>query len=141
MKADDFHKTAKLLNCHSNEEANIRTSINRSYYGAFLYFREYLKDNQVRKTKEPDKRVHFFVRETFRNSNSTAGSRVAEILSDLQEKRHQADYDLEEVFTPDDSEEYLEIAEKVISDYNQIDLQEKSKLLRNAKTYVQLKWC
>ena len=118
----------------------MRTSVSRSYYGIFLYFRNYFSAHRIHKIKEPRKQVHLFVRETFRQSNSRTGSKLAEKLQDLSEKRRQADYELEMPFTLEDAEDALEIAQKTISDYREIDNEEEDKLLRNAEAYARLNW-
>jgi uncharacterized protein (UPF0332 family) len=140
MNPDDFLKTAEFLNSHSETEANLRTSVSRSYYGIFLHFRDYLLAHGIRKKKEPKKQVHLFVREVFNWSNSRVGSKLAEKLLDLNERRRQADYELGMIVTPEDAIDALEIAQKTISNYSEINNEEEDKLLKNAGAYAQLNW-
>ncbi len=140
MNPEDFFKTAEFLNSDTSLEANLRSSISRSYYGIFLYFREYLESKGIRKIKEPKRQVHEFVRKTFRGSNSIFGSKLADKLKDLKQSREDADYDLKRSFTIDDSEIVLELAQKAISDYKKISPEEEIKLIRNAEAVVKLNW-
>jgi hypothetical protein len=140
MEPEDFFKTAELLNSHRDEEANVRTSISRSYYGIFLYFREYLSKHGICKTKKPKEQVHDFLRDVLRYSNSTEGSILGDILGDLSQRRKDADYELARKFTPEDGEDALCIAQGAISDYVKIDPAEEKKLLANAKKRVRFHW-
>lgn len=140
MNPKDFFKTAELLNTYNTQEAHFRTSIGRSYYGIYLYFRDHLNSHEVRKIKYPGQQVHLFVRDVLQNSNSTEGSKLGETLGDLSQLRKDADYDLTKPFTFEDSEMALCMAQDAISDYDKIDSAEESKLLQNAKARAKLHW-
>ena len=140
MNPKDFFKTAKFLNSHNAPEAHFRTSISRSYYGIYLYLRDYLNSHGICKIKSPGQQVHLFVRDVLQNSNSTEGSKLGETLGDLSQLRKDADYDLKKSFTFEDSEMALCMAQDAISDYDKIDSAEETKLLQNAKARAKFNW-
>jgi len=132
MDPEEFHETAEFLSKSSPSEAHIRTSINRAYYGTFLYFREYLKGKGITKRIHPRKEVHVFVRDLFEWSQSTIGRKLAQVLLDLTQRRHDADYDLTKTHRPSDSEDALVIARNAITEYGTITPDEETELLKNA---------
>ena len=91
MNPTDFFKTAELLK-NETEQAHIRSSISRSYYGVFLYFRKFLNDNGIKKKDKRD--VHFFVFKCLEQSKAVIGETVAVRLYNLRGDRSIADYDL-----------------------------------------------
>lgn len=139
MNPTDFFKTAELLKTH-DEEAHLRTCIGRSYYAAFLYFREYLKLRGLEKKKYPTQGIHYFVIQCLGSSNVSKGSKASKYLHDLQQLREDADYNLEKKFSRNDAEDVFVRARKVIADYNQnITPEEEKELIQQAIAFAKRK--
>ncbi len=92
----------KLLESESEED--LRTAINRFYYGAFCYSRDYLINNKIyydKKHKEDllsDKGiVHVATREIFLKEtnkiNHSKGKKIHDWLYNLRKYRNKVDYD------------------------------------------------
>jgi hypothetical protein len=140
MKPTDFHKTATLLK-NSREQCDIRTSVNRSYYGLFLFIREFLKNQGV---ELPSRRLishHQFVLECLhesrffadvddkyskstkknaRQKDKTIYSIYARLKSLLQ-RRTDADYSLQLTFRVTDSEDSLRLATTSVTDFSKLN--------------------
>lgn len=139
MEPKDFFQTAELLE-KKTDEAHLRTSVGRSYYAAFLYFREYLKSIGLCKRKSPHKDVHVFVIQCLGFSEVPEGSRASTYLRDLQQVREDADYHLDEELSQNDAEDALMKAKKVIEDYHIKMTPEKEKtLIKNATCFAKRK--
>jgi len=128
MQPTDFFKTAEFLKSHT-EESHLRTSIGRSYYAAFLYFRERFRSLGLEKTIKPKVDVHAFVVECLRFSQVLEGKKAATYLRNLQQVRQDADYQLDKKFVQKDAEDTFVNAKKVIADYNENITPEKEKNL------------
>jgi len=139
VEPTDFLKTAKLLKTHA-QEPHLRTSISRSYYGAFLYFREHLRALGLEKTKKPSLDAHAFVIQCLGFSQVTEGSKASKYLHDLQQVREDADYHLDKKFSQNDAEDTFVKARKVINDYQKNITAEKEKqLIENATGFAKRK--
>ena len=126
----DFHKTAEFLK-DKQEEWHVRTTVNRSYYGVFLYFRDFLNCQGVI-LPDPFKTSHHqFVIKCFEKSKTTAIKANDKIdhkilgtiwmrLKTLLENRIKADYNLGLRFPPSYSNDSLKRAKTTIQDF--IDL-------------------
>jgi len=134
-----FLKTAELLK-DKREEEHVRTSIGRSYYAAFLYFRDYLKKLGLEKTIQPNKEVHAFVIQCLSCSENKTASKVSEYLNDLQQRREDADYHLDKELTSSEATSAFDQAGTTISFYhnNMTDEQEKE-LIKQASYFARLK--
>lgn len=139
MDPIDFFRTAELLKGEVGE-AHLRTSVGRSYYAAFLYFREYLKKIGLEKTKQPGREAHTFVIQCMANSNVPEGGRASQYLQDLRRLREDADYHLDRVFSQNDAEDAFVKAQKIVSDYKTNISPEKEQILVNkASAYAKQK--
>ena len=134
----DFFKTANLLKSET-DEAHIRTSIGRSYYGLFLYFREHLAKLGLKKNIQPKNEVHSFVINCLRFGEIKEGSILAEVLSNLQQLRHDADYVLGVNIISTQAIDALDDARQAIADYNLISTSDEQKLIVKAKQHAKLK--
>jgi len=113
VEPTDFLKTAELL-ASEQEESHLRTSIGRSYYSAYLHFREYLRKlGFVNKKYES----HFFVSNLLSNSKNNEAIRVSAILNDLKQVRTDADYELDISISVNEAKDTLAKARKVINDF------------------------
>lgn len=130
MEPSEFLKTAELLKARS-EQANLRTSAGRSYYAAFLYFRERLKKIGLEKTKQPGHEAHAFVILCLQYSQITECVQISQYLRDLQQVREDTDYHLDMIFSQNDAEDAFLKAKKIIEDYEQNITPEKETSLRN----------
>ena len=137
MNPADFHKTAELLK-NRKEEWHVRTSINRSYYGLFLYLRKFLTDKGVRLPNRSRKSHHQFVIDCFRESRffkAACDEKSKEAkkrsrpkdkliggiylrLKSLLQNRTNADYNLNVRFSEKDSEDNLLLATTTIQDFD-----------------------
>jgi hypothetical protein len=72
------------------QEAHLRTSISRSYYGVYCIARNYLKDKNI---QIPDRDPHKFVREVYSASSNGQEMRIGENLGRLLRRRNIADYE------------------------------------------------
>ena len=141
MNPTDFYKTAELLNNSSNEQSHIRTSIGRSYYGTFLFFKDYLSNLGIKKTIKPTKAIHEFVKGCFQYCQVPEGTKVGERLKDLMQLRHDADYELDIVFASEAGSDALLMAKKTVANYDKDITEEKrTQLLENMKKHIALKW-
>ncbi len=139
MDPRDFFETAKLLKTHSSEE-HLRTSVGRSYYAAFLYFREYLKKLGLEKVRNPRNDAHAFVINCLQFSGVTEGCEASTRLKDLQQRREDADYKLEKTVSPEDAGDTLVLAEKVIDKYHtDITSEKEARLLSGARRHAKFK--
>ena len=136
MEPTDFFKTAELLKTYV-EEAHLRTSIGRSYYAAFLYFREYLKSLGLEKKKNPTQGVHIFVIQCLGFSNVPEGSKASKFLHDLRQLRTDADYRLDKKFSQNDADDAFARAKATIDDYTRsITPQREAELIRQATVHA-----
>jgi hypothetical protein len=139
MEATDFFQTAELLKTHANE-AHLRTSIGRSFYATFLYFREYLRKLGLEKKKNPNREAQVFVINCLGFSGIQEATKVSAYLHDLQQLREDADYDLIQEYVQNTAEDALVLGRKTIADYmNKITPQNEEILLRNASDYAKRK--
>lgn len=157
MEPTDFHKTATLLKS-SKEQCNIRTSVNRSYYGLFLYIREFLKNQGI---ELPSRRLishHQFVLECLHKSRffedivderPKAPKKNARLkdktiygiyarLKSLLQRRTDADYSLHLTFRVTDSEDSLRLATTTVADFAKLNGSKKEKhIIKIANQYAQ----
>jgi hypothetical protein len=133
----DFHETAAFLKDYP-EEWHVRTSIGRSYYGLFLFLRDFLVDHGV---ELPDRAQHQFVFTCFHKSRffgdikgkGGAGTKkkksktkdkliwgIAKRLKTLLQARREADYILHLKFTAKDSEHNLGLATSAVDDFEKL---------------------
>jgi len=139
MKATDFFQTAELLKTHANE-AHLRTSIGRSFYATFLYFREYLRELGLEKKKNPSREAQVFVIKCMEFSRIQEATKVSTYLHDLQQMREDADYNLDTEHMPNNAEDALARGKKAIDDYkNKITPQNEKELLKNARDFASRK--
>jgi uncharacterized protein (UPF0332 family) len=139
MEPVEFLKTAELLKAQS-EQAHLRTSAGRSYYAAFLYFRERLKQIGLEKTKHPGRDAHAFVIQCLQFSDVKECVQISQNLRDLQQVREDADYHIEMPFSQNDADDAFLKAKKVIDDYKHIITSEKeTALFEKASAYSKLK--
>ena len=139
MEPTDFLKTAELLKSQT-EQAHLRTSAGRSYYAAFLFFREHFKSLGLEKKIQPNMGVHVFVTQCLQNSEVTECTKAAQYLRDLQQVREDADYHIEKEFSQNDAEDAFEKVKLLLSNYHKQVTPEKEKLfLKNAKAFAKQK--
>jgi uncharacterized protein (UPF0332 family) len=98
MNPADFISLAIKLS-NSQQEVELRTSVNRAYYGAFHSARELLEECGI---AFPPKEIygadiHRKVRFCLANSGDTGAALVAVRLNSLRRQRNYADYDLKNV--------------------------------------------
>ncbi len=157
MDPTDFHKTAELL-IGEQEEAHIRTTINRAYYGLFLYLREFLTNNGVRlPDRNSGKSHHQFVVKCIhksrffqdisetkkqlsgkRRSKDSAILGIYKRLQTLLQNRTEADYNLRVIFRPNDSQDNLRLAKSTIEDFsNFLGSKRESYIISIAKQHSQ----
>jgi len=154
----DFLKTAEFLK-EQQEEWHIRTTVNRSYYGAFLYFRDFLTCQGVSVPNHKIKSQHQFVIECFEKSKTAAHQRskssrknsnaknkmdhqmLGKIwwqLRTLFQDRRFADYRLDMRFQPSCSGDSLKRAKTTIDDFDSLRGSPTETLVINiAKYYAQ----
>ena len=136
MEPAEFLKTAELLKAQT-EEAHLRTSAGRSYYAAFLYFREHLKQIGLEKTRKPGYEAHAFVIQCLKFCEVTEGTKASQYLRDLQQVREDADYHLEIPFVQNNADDAFLKAQKVINDYkHNITSEKETTLLEKASAYA-----
>lgn len=116
MEPCDFHKTAELLK-DCVEESHRRTSISRSYYGVFLYFREFFAKNGLTKQKKKKQDSHAFVCNCLQFCQVKGVPKVAVLLNNLRQWRQDADYDLDKTFSDVDANDCLDNARQTISNF------------------------
>lgn len=98
-----FYKLGYILSKHESDEY-LRTAINRFYYSAFCYARDYLISKQIFHNKELKNEmlsntgnVHKATREIFkkekRQINPKKGRKVHKYLHSLRKNRNKVDYD------------------------------------------------
>ncbi|MCK4795230.1 MAG: hypothetical protein KAV87_66485 [Desulfobacteraceae bacterium] len=116
MEPCDFHKTAELLK-DCVEESHRRTSISRSYYGVFLYFREFFAKKGLTKQKKKKQDPHAFVCNCLQFCEVKEGAKAAMRLKDLYQWRSDADYDLDKTFSDADANDRLDDARQTINDF------------------------
>lgn len=139
MEPAEFLKTAELLKAQT-EEAHLRTSAGRSYYAAFLYFRERLKQIGLEKTMHPGQQAHAFVIQCLKFCEVMEGTKASQYLRDLQQVREDADYHLEMPFVQNNADDAFLKAQKVIDDYkNGITAEKEKMLLKKASAHAKTK--
>jgi len=135
----DFLRTAELL-VEEEQECHIRTAIGRSYYAVFLFFRKFLAEHGLKKTKQPSKGVHAFVQQCFTFCNIKEGAKAARRLNDLNQSRTDADYKLEKQLSTNESSDALALAKKAVNNFKQstsdINIED---LIENATQYAKSK--
>ena len=115
----------------------MRTSAGRSYYAAFLYFRERLKQIGLEKTRKPGQQAHAFVIQCLQFCEVTEGTKASQYLRDLQQVREDADYHLEIPFVQNNANDAFLKAQKVINDYkHNISSEKETTLLEKASAYA-----
>jgi uncharacterized protein (UPF0332 family) len=138
MDALDFLHTAELLKKETHEW-HLRTSIGRSYYAIFLYFREWLKAKGLEKKIKPKQDAHAFVINCLSYSTVLEGQKASRYLKDLQQNREDCDYRLDMTFSPDDAENALTRARKAIAEYSSITSENAKHLVVNAMQHAKTK--
>jgi uncharacterized protein (UPF0332 family) len=134
-----FFTTAELLKDKPNE-SHLRTSVGRSYYAAFLYFRELLRNLGLEKKKNPAHEAHEFVVQCLQFSRTVEGEKAAEYLRDLRRVRTDADYHLNIAFSEKDADYAYVRATRVVADYERGITPAKKKILRhNAMAHARQK--
>lgn len=151
----DFHKTAELLK-DQQDEWHIRTTVNRCYYGVFLYFRDFFTEQGVRIPEHKDKSQHKFVIECFQKSKAAATKKmqssgkngdfkeecikIGQIYSRLKtllQDRTNADYRLDLRFPPSYSEDSLRRAKTTIEDFDKLD-KSVSIIIKTAESHARI---
>jgi uncharacterized protein (UPF0332 family) len=133
-----FLGVAGELKDHQSEEYR-RTSVNRSYYAVFLYFRDYLNRTGVSKDNQSKHDIHEFVIQCLSYSNTRPGSIVGQKLNDLRQYRNHSDYEINNIFLCDSSSVH-KIAQGIITDFNRdINQQVEDALIQAATKHAQLK--
>ena len=139
MDPCDFHKTAELLKGLA-EESHRRTSISRSYYGVFLYFREFLAKNGLTKQKKKKQDPHAFVCNCLQYCEVEGVPKVAMRLRDLFQWRNDADYNLSKTFSDADTNDRLNDARKTINDFESTLTPTKTmSILKGATNHAKVK--
>lgn len=140
MEPTDFFKTAKLLKTHAKEEAHVRTSIGRSYYAAFLFFREWLRTRGLEKKIKPSQDTHAFVNQCLGFSQVSEGCKASKYLRDLQQVREDADYHLDKKLSKNDAEDTFVRAIKVVDNYQKdITTAKEKELVEKATDFAKRK--
>lgn len=80
----NHHKTASL------QEAYLRTSISRSYYGVFCIARNFLISKGIYMQKTD---THKFVSDQYVDSNNRIEKKIGQDLNRLRRRRRNADYE------------------------------------------------
>lgn len=152
----DFHKTAEFLK-DQQEEWHVRTVVNRSYYGVFLHFREFLAGQGVHIPGRREKKSqHQFIIECFKKSitkaqqkskapekkDSTEDSvdykiigRLWSQLRTLFYNRIKADYHLDWKVPPNCSGDSLKQATTTIRDFANLRGSPTEKLIINVAAH------
>lgn len=139
MNPEEFFTTCDLLLKH-NEEPHFRTVVGRSYYATFLYFRDFLKEHGLEKTKKPRNAVHDFVLRCLQYSEVTEANCASEMLSDLRQKRHDADYNLEIEVTQNDAEDAFGLGKNILKNFTlSINAELTSLLIEKATVHAKAK--
>lgn len=151
----DFHKTAEFLK-DQQDEWHIRTTVNRCYYGVFLYFRDFFTKQGVRVPEHKDKSQHKFVIECFQKSKAAVKRmipsngknvdleeecvKIGQIYSRLRtllQQRTDADYRLDLSFFHSYSEDSLRRAKTTIEDFNKLD-KSVSIIIKTAENHARI---
>ncbi|PIU60817.1 MAG: hypothetical protein COS84_12000 [Armatimonadetes bacterium CG07_land_8_20_14_0_80_40_9] len=99
------------------EEAYLRTSISRSYYGVFCIARNILKGKGL---KIPRTDLHKYVITQYKKSTNPIEEKIGESLARLRKKRNKADYlDQPQICENEARSAYLE-AQKVLYNLKRI---------------------
>jgi len=139
VKPTDFFKTAELLKSQTSE-AHLRTSVGRSYYATFLYFREYLADLGLRKRVKRHSDAHAFVVQCLQFSSVEPAREAATNLSNLKQLREDADYNLRQSISQRQAEDAIAIGKRAISNYkSQITSSEEKILIKTARKFAKNK--
>jgi len=134
LNPEEFFKTAEKLK-DSDEESDLRTSIGRSYYAIFLYFREYLSKLGVVSKRKKD--VHFFVQACLSNSRVKEAQTLSTELHELKQKRTKADYKLNVKITPREAADTLKDAQEAVDKFRSSMTSDKENILVvNAKQFA-----
>lgn len=91
----EFYNIGEELS-RSNDEAHIRSAINREYYALFGESRKYLVEVRGKKYLKTKKGIHKKVCDTLRFSKDTTEKYIGNILYNLKKVRGFADYDWDE---------------------------------------------
>jgi hypothetical protein len=130
----DFLEVARELKDRP-EESFRRTSIGRSYYAVFLFFRDYLDRNGVKKL-DPAREIHPFVTICLRKSGVEIGNSIGKNLLNLKQSRVDADYDSEGFSRPGMASDVYELAKETVGSFRKaIDNRtfDEKELIKNAK--------
>jgi len=136
LNPEEFFKTAEKLK-DSDKEPDLRTSMGRSYYAVFLYFRDYLFElGLVPKIKNHE--PHKFVLSCMSNSRVKEAQSLSTKLVELKQKRTKADYDLKIKVTNTEAEDVLEDAKEAIATFNSLMTPDKQNtLVVNTKQFAE----
>ncbi len=138
MKARDFLNTAVLLSNYSDEE-HLRTSISRSYYATFLYFRSFLASKGVEK-REKKREIHAFVSGCLQFCEIREGTKVAVELKKLEQLRTDSDYELLETIAENDCQDALAKARRTIDRFDkQVTSKQKDDIAQGARAHAVMK--
>lgn len=134
----NFLEVADRLKDDPNE-AFQRTSVGRSYYAVFLYFRDYLNSKGISKQIEPKKDIHDFVINCLSYSDTSIGSKVGQKLRELRQYRREADYNLKDSIKLG-SAGIFQIAKSTVDEFRQtIRPPIETALVSSAKKFAQTK--
>ncbi len=82
---------AGKANISATQESRLRSAISRSYYGAFIQARNYLRDKES--LPIPSQNTHQYVIDRFKNSNDPERTSIGIGLQRLRYRRNRADYE------------------------------------------------
>lgn len=114
MDPQDFLDTASSL-VNSPREADLRTSVSRSYYAVILFFRNYFAKEVGFSPENPDFAIHKVIPEFFNISNSEEATKIGEKIKRLKAGRRDADYILSKVISGTKASDHLDLAKKLIT--------------------------
>ncbi|GMT47865.1 MAG: hypothetical protein IEMM0007_1431 [bacterium] len=97
------------------EAAYYRSSVSRSYYGAYCLARDLLRGNGF---DIPRTEAHKAVREAFQQDGRSVNRKVGEDLKRLWGERKNADYDAPQPFDKVRAEKALKLAKKLLELYS-----------------------
>ena len=117
MQSLEFLTLARELGI-SQDEANLRSAASRAYYAGFHFASERLEQltagSSVPFIWTGVRKGHLALRAQWRDQQDVGGHTIANFLFLAHELRKKADYDLELVFTSEDSETTFRFVELAI---------------------------
>ena len=109
---NDYIKLAEELALTQNQ-AKLRSAVSRAYYGVFSQCRTFCKKSM---DKSPD--VHRKIIEKLKMGETREEISLGNSLSNLRDKRNEADYNSFAAFTPQDTISNINEAKRAISILN-----------------------